>query len=69
MIVEAHAQGVSDIHIETQPGREKVRIRFRKDGHLKPYLELPHTYRSAVVARLKIMCDLDISERRKPQDG
>ena len=69
MIAEAHAQGVSDIHVETQPGREKVRIRFRKDGHLKPYLELPHTYRSAVVARLKIMCDLDISERRKPQDG
>jgi type II secretory ATPase GspE/PulE/Tfp pilus assembly ATPase PilB-like protein len=69
MIAEAHAQGVSDIHIETQPGREKVRIRFRKDGHLHPYLELPHTYRSAIVARLKIMCDLDISERRKPQDG
>jgi type II secretory ATPase GspE/PulE/Tfp pilus assembly ATPase PilB-like protein len=69
MIAEAHAQGVSDIHVETQPGREKVRIRFRKDGYLKPYLELPHTYRAAVVARLKIMCDLDISERRKPQDG
>jgi type II secretory ATPase GspE/PulE/Tfp pilus assembly ATPase PilB-like protein len=36
---------------------------------MRTYLELPHTYRSAVVARLKIMCDLDISERRKPQDG
>jgi type II secretory ATPase GspE/PulE/Tfp pilus assembly ATPase PilB-like protein len=69
MIVEAHAQRVSDIHIETQPGREKVRIRFRRDGVLKPYLELPHTYRSAFIARLKIMCDLDISERRRPQDG
>ena len=69
MIVDAHAQGVSDIHIETMPGREKVRIRFRKDGGLKPYLELPHTYRAAIVARIKIMCDLDISERRKPQDG
>jgi type II secretory ATPase GspE/PulE/Tfp pilus assembly ATPase PilB-like protein len=68
-IVEAHAQGVSDIHIETLPGREKVRIRFRKDGVLKPYMELPHTYRAAIVARIKIMCDLDISERRKPQDG
>jgi len=68
-IAEAHAQGVSDIHIETMPGREKVRIRFRKDGVLKPYLELPHTYRAAIVARIKIMCDLDISERRKPQDG
>jgi type II secretory ATPase GspE/PulE/Tfp pilus assembly ATPase PilB-like protein len=69
MIQEAHAQGVSDIHVETQPGREKVRIRFRKDGLMRPYIELPHTYRSALIARLKIMCDLDISERRKPQDG
>src|SRR5262245_20783501 len=32
-------------------------------------MELPHTYRNALIARLKIMCDLDISERRKPQDG
>jgi len=69
MIVEAHNQGVSDIHIETRPGKEKVRVRFRVDGLLRPYLELPHTYRSALVARLKIMCDLDISERRRPQDG
>jgi type II secretory ATPase GspE/PulE/Tfp pilus assembly ATPase PilB-like protein len=69
MIVEAHAQGVSDIHIETQPGTEKLRIRFRRDGMLRPYLELPHTYRSALIARIKIMCDLDISERRRPQDG
>ncbi len=69
MISEAQAQGVSDIHIECQPGREKVRIRFRKDGSLRPYMELPHTYRNAMLARLKIMCDLDISERRKPQDG
>jgi len=69
MILEAMNQGVSDIHVECQPGREKVRIRFRKDGQLRPYLELPHNYRSALIARLKIMCDLDISERRKPQDG
>ena len=69
MIIEAHSQGVSDIHVECPPGREKVRIRFRKDGVLRPYLELPPSYRSALVARLKIMCDLDISERRKPQDG
>jgi type II secretory ATPase GspE/PulE/Tfp pilus assembly ATPase PilB-like protein len=60
---------VSDIHVECQPGRDKVRIRFRKDGHLKPYLELPHTYRAALIGRVKIMCDLDISEKRKPQDG
>jgi type II secretory ATPase GspE/PulE/Tfp pilus assembly ATPase PilB-like protein len=69
MISEAHSRGVSDIHVEAQPRRAKVRIRFRKDGILSPYLELPHTYRAALVARLKIMADLDISERRKPQDG
>lgn len=69
MILEAQAQGVSDIHVESQPGREKVKIRFRRDGQLRPYMELPHTYRNALIARIKIMCDLDISERRKPQDG
>jgi type II secretory ATPase GspE/PulE/Tfp pilus assembly ATPase PilB-like protein len=69
MIQEAQAQGVSDIHVESQPNKEKVRIRFRRDGVLKPYLELPYTYRAALIARIKIMCDLDISERRKPQDG
>ena len=69
MIIEAHNRGASDIHVETHPGRIKTRIRFRKDGVLSHYLELPHTYRAALTARLKIMADLDISERRKPQDG
>ena len=69
MIMEAHQSGVSDIHIECLPGAEKVRVRFRRDGLLRPYIELPPSYRSALVARIKIMCDLDISERRKPQDG
>jgi len=69
MIIDASNQGVSDIHIETHPGSEKLKIRFRRDGVLQAYLELPHTYRNAMIARIKIMCDLDISERRKPQDG
>ncbi len=69
MILEAQTQGVSDIHIECAPGRDKVKVRFRKDGELRPYMELPPTYRSALIARIKIMCDLDIAERRKPQDG
>ena len=69
MIIEAHKEGVSDIHVESYPGREKIRIRFRKDGLLRTYLELPPNYRSAMIARIKIMCDLDISEKRKPQDG
>lgn len=69
MIVEAWKGGISDIHIESHPGRERIKIRFRKDGLLHTHLELPHNYRNAVIARVKIMCDLDISERRKPQDG
>jgi type II secretory ATPase GspE/PulE/Tfp pilus assembly ATPase PilB-like protein len=69
VIVDAHRQGVSDIHIEPLPGKGKTGIRFRKDGSLVPYIEIPASYRNALVARVKIMCDLDISERRKPQDG
>jgi type II secretory ATPase GspE/PulE/Tfp pilus assembly ATPase PilB-like protein len=69
LIIEAHRQGVSDIHIECPAGKEKVRIRFRKDGQLMLHMEIPSGYRSAIVARLKVMCDLDISERRRAQDG
>jgi type II secretory ATPase GspE/PulE/Tfp pilus assembly ATPase PilB-like protein len=69
MIIEAHQEGASDIHVESYPGREKIRIRFRKDGLLRTHLELPPNYRNALIARIKIMCDLDISEKRKPQDG
>jgi type II secretory ATPase GspE/PulE/Tfp pilus assembly ATPase PilB-like protein len=69
VIVDAYNQGASDIHIEPYPGKSKTEIRFRKDGSLGPYIEVPASYRSAIAARLKIMCDLDISEKRKPQDG
>lgn len=69
IIVEAYQQGASDIHIEPRPGKEKTMVRFRKDGSLVNYIEVPASYRSALITRLKIMCDLDISEKRKPQDG
>ena len=69
VIIDAYNQGVSDIHIEPYPGKNKTEIRFRKDGSLMLYIEVPASYRSPLVTRLKIMCDLDISERRKPQDG
>jgi type II secretory ATPase GspE/PulE/Tfp pilus assembly ATPase PilB-like protein len=69
IIIEAYQQGASDIHIEPRPGKEKTLIRFRKDGSLSPYIEIPSSYRSALIARIKIMCDLDISEKRRPQDG
>jgi type II secretory ATPase GspE/PulE/Tfp pilus assembly ATPase PilB-like protein len=69
IIVDAYQMGASDIHIEPGLGKDKVLIRFRRDGSLQKYIEVPASYRNAMVARLKIMCDLDIAERRKPQDG
>ena len=69
IIVDAYNQGASDIHIEPYPGKGKTVVRFRKDGSLGLYIEVPASYRNALAARLKIMCDLDISEKRKPQDG
>ena len=69
VIIDAYHQKASDIHIEPMPGKLKTGIRFRIDGTLMPYVEVPAHFRQAMVTRLKIMCDLDISERRKPQDG
>jgi len=69
VIIDAYNQGASDIHVEPYPGKAKTEIRFRKDGNLGPYIEVPASYRSAIAARIKIMCDLDISEKRRPQDG
>src|SRR5204862_51448 len=69
VIVDAYNQNASDIHIEPYPGKAKTEIRLRKDGSLGAYIEIPASYRAAIVARIKIMCDLDISEKRKPQDG
>jgi type II secretory ATPase GspE/PulE/Tfp pilus assembly ATPase PilB-like protein/GAF domain-containing protein len=69
VIVDAYRMGASDIHVEPGPGKAKTQIRVRKDGSLMNYIEVPSTYRNALVTRLKIMCDLDISEKRKPQDG
>lgn len=69
IIIDAYHQGASDIHVEPGPGKQKTLVRFRKDGSLQNYIEVPASYRQAIAARLKIMCDLDISEKRKPQDG
>ncbi len=69
IIVDAHRMGASDIHIEPYPGKARTQVRFRRDGTLQNYIEIPSSYRNPVITRLKIMCDLDISEKRKPQDG
>jgi type II secretory ATPase GspE/PulE/Tfp pilus assembly ATPase PilB-like protein len=69
MILDAHVSGASDIHVEANPGKTSVLIRFRKDGVLSEYLRLPHSFRRATVSRLKIMANIDISEHRRAQDG
>ncbi len=67
VIEEAHAAGASDIHVE--PGEKDLVIRYRVDGVCREKLRLPAKVAPAMVARFKIMCNLDISERRLPQDG
>ncbi len=69
IIIDAYNMKASDIHIEPMPGKLKTGVRLRIDGSLQPYIEVPAQFRQALVTRLKIMCDLDISEKRKPQDG
>jgi len=67
LIFDAVKQGASDIHIE--PKEKALKIRYRIDGILFEAMNPPHTMHAAVISRLKIMANLDISERRLPQDG
>lgn len=67
LIFNAVQEGASDIHIE--PQEKKLQIRFRIDGVLFEMMNPPQHMHSAIVSRLKIMANLDISERRLPQDG
>lgn len=67
MITEAIRQGASDIHIE--PEEETLKTRFRVDGMLREETSPPKHLQSAVISRVKILANLDIAERRAPQDG
>ena len=67
IIEDAYISGASDIHIE--PQEKDLSIRYRIDGLCQEKLRLPKQVTGALVSRLKIMCNLDISERRLPQDG
>ncbi|MEJ7730420.1 MAG: ATPase, T2SS/T4P/T4SS family [Polyangiaceae bacterium] len=69
IILDGYRRGASDIHIEPNGRDRPTQIRFRIDGDCVVYQEIPPTLRAPLVARLKIMARLDISERRKPQDG
>ena len=67
VILEAIRHGASDIHV--QPRAKNVMVRYRTDGVLQDKIQIPHQIHQSFVSRLKVMAELDISERRRPQDG
>ncbi len=67
ILLRAAKMGVSDIHVE--PYEKKFRVRYRLDGVLSTVMGLPLKIRNAIISRIKIMSNLDIAERRLPQDG
>ena len=69
VIAEADRLGASDIHIEPYEDRKDMAVRLRIDGTCSTFMRIPAIYRRAVVSRIKVMANLDIAERRKPQDG
>jgi type II secretory ATPase GspE/PulE/Tfp pilus assembly ATPase PilB-like protein len=69
IIIDAYNRGASDIHVEPYGKTAPTQVRLRVDGDCSKYLDIPAPHRNAVVQRLKIMARLDISEKRKPQDG
>jgi len=69
MIIDANNRGASDIHVEPRSGKADAVIRLRIDGACQVYQTIHYTYKSALCSRIKIMSDLDIAERRLPQDG
>ena len=68
-INEAFDKRASDIHIEPDPKDKCVNVRFRIDGECIHYKTFPYEYRASIVSRIKIMANLDITEKRLPQDG
>jgi type IV pilus assembly protein PilB len=67
LLYNAVRENASDIHIE--PGDKKLRIRYRVDGRLYEKMSPPYQMHSAIISRIKIMAELDIAQRRLPQDG
>jgi type II secretory ATPase GspE/PulE/Tfp pilus assembly ATPase PilB-like protein len=69
VINDAYNRRTSDIHIEPNVGKRNVEVRYRVDGDCALFQTLPFSYRAAVISRIKIMANLDITVRRIPQDG
>ena len=69
VLITAFRNSASDIHIEPSPLTRNTLIRFRTDGVCHEYVQVPNKMAPAIVSRIKIMADMDIAERRLPQDG
>ncbi|MCK5486413.1 MAG: Flp pilus assembly complex ATPase component TadA, partial [Desulfobacterales bacterium] len=69
VLVTAFRNKASDVHIEPSAITRKTTIRFRTDGVCHEYIQVPNAMAPAIISRLKILADLDIAERRRPQDG
>lgn len=69
LLIDAYNKEASDIHLEPGVGDHPLTIRYRIDGICRIAHQVPNLYRRAIISRLKIMANLDIAERRKPQSG
>jgi len=69
IIEDAYVRQASDIHIESLTGKRGALVRFRIDGDCMRYQTIPYNYKRALISRIKIMANLDIAEKRLPQDG
>lgn len=69
ILIDAKRLGASDIHFEPGGRNAPLRLRYRIDGECCAAHEIPSMYKSAIIARLKIIANLDIAEHRKPQSG
>jgi len=69
VLIAAYRKNASDIHIEPSPVTKMTGIRFRLDGVCQEYIRAPNSMAKGIISRIKIMADLDIAERRLPQDG
>jgi type II secretory ATPase GspE/PulE/Tfp pilus assembly ATPase PilB-like protein len=69
VLLDALQRDATTVHIEVRPGNEPLRVRMRCDERLLPLTELPVAWRATLVARIKSLCELDVTETRRPQQG
>jgi type II secretory ATPase GspE/PulE/Tfp pilus assembly ATPase PilB-like protein len=69
ILMDAYHQKASDIHFEPSIRNNPMKVRYRIDGECRLIHQIPHLYKRAIISRLKIIANLDITERRKPQSG